>query len=582
MADRLTVYFEGRSTGVSLTAQHHLATGGEGAVYLKDGIVHKIYLDPAKALHNGVDKKFKLLQSMKHRGVSTPTDILRDKAGNFLGIAMPYVQGEPLCALFTTAGRDRSGFGSDQAIKVVDAMREVMQHAHDHRALMVDANELNWLVDGIQPVAIDTDSWQLPGFAATAIMPSIRDYQMDRTIGFTEGTDWFAWAIVTFQIWTGVHPYKGTHPAFGRGELEARMKANASIFDAGVRLPGAARDVQTIPLRLREWYAQTFSSTLRLAPPRAADSAIAHLAPLKLKSIHASNGSLRLDRIATLPGPVAASAHGFLVVRTPQALSLWDALAKSPERMAAMPEGWIDDLLIERCTVARLGHVRVAVHLDLVQGVLEALDLDSGATATLKTTASKLWQAHNRIFLLNSNDDRGLHEVDLVQLGDRLALGQKQRWAVNTLSTKFLRNVCVQDALGVFFVGVSTAAGFVQGAAPALKGYRIAEGFAPDEHNVWLTAIRLRDGESVRLRLALVAGKFELQDEVVSSTLALEAAMTSSGVGVLRDDDAILATKGKPSKIVQCPGLSPALRLFSMGPSIGAFEGGDLFRMSLV
>lgn len=582
MADRITVYLEGRPTGVVLTPQQHLATGGEGAVYLQNGAIYKVYLDPSKALKNGVDKKVAILQAMKHPGVAVPTGVLRDKAGQFLGITMPHVTGEPLCALFTTAGRDRSNFGTPQAIKVVDAMRDITQHAHDHKALMVDANELNWLIDGVKPVAIDTDSWQVPGYPATAIMPSIRDYQMDRSRGFTEETDWFAWAIVTFQIWTGIHPYKGTHPSFGRGELEARMKAMASVFDAGVRLPGAARDPQQIPARLKDWYAETFATTSRVAPPRATDSAIAPAAPRKLKSIHASTGNLRLEKILGLPGAIAATAHGFMVVRGLQGASLWDALTTPPAKVEAMPAAWIPELLHERCTLVRLGHARLAMHLDASTGLLTAMDLDNGTTTTLKTVGQKLWQAHNRVFVLADNDDRGLHEIDLARLGDRLVVGQKQRWAVNVLSTRFLRNVCVQDALGVFFVGVATANGFVQGAAPGLKGYRVAEGFAPDEHNVWLTATRIRDGESVRLRLALVAGRFEVQHEIVSNTLALEAAMTASGIGVLRDDDEILATKGKGSKTVTCRGLSPDLRLFSMGPAIGAFEGADLFRLSLV
>lgn len=582
MADRITVYFEGRTGGVTLNAQHHLATGGEGAVYLKNGVIHKIYLDPAKAVKNGVDKKIKLLQALKHPGVATPSDVLRDKNGAFLGIAMPFVKGEALCALFTAGGRDRASFGDKETTLVVDAMRAVTQHAHDHQALMVDANELNWLVDGINPVAIDTDSWQLPGFAASAIMPSIRDYQMVRAQGFTQGTDWFAWGVVSFQLWTGIHPYKGTHPDFGRGDLEGRMKAQASIFDKGVRLPGAVRDPAIIPARLRDWYVQTFSSSLRLAPPRASDSAVAPKSPLKIQSIHSSSSNIRLERLATLPGTIVASTNGFVVARTSQGLQLCDALATPVEPLSLMPAPWLAELLKERCTVMRLGHARVALHLDPHSGMLQALHLTDGKRATLKTMGQTLWQANNRAFVRVENDDRGLHEVDLMLLGDRLVLGQKQRWAVNALSTRFLRNVCVQDALGVFFVGVATADGFVQGAAPGLKGYRVAEGFAADEHNVWLTATRIRDGESVRLRLARVGDKFEVQDETVASNLSLEAAATSSGVGVLRQDDALLASKAKSSKSVQCPGLSCGLRLLSMGPSIGAFEGGDLFRMSLV
>lgn len=582
MTNQATVYMQGGSAGIVLTAQHHIATGGEGAVYLKNGVIYKIYLDPVKAQKNGVDKKVALLQKMKHPGVVTPTGVLVNKAGHFLGIAMPHASGEPLCALFTTAGRDRSGVGSAEAIQLVDAMRDITQHAHAHKALMVDANELNWLVNGVKPMAIDTDSWQLPGHPATAIMPSIRDYQMDRAKGFNEGTDWFAWAVVTFQIWTGIHPYKGTHPSFGRGNMEARMKAQASVFDVGVKLPGAARDPHQIPVRLKDWYAEIFATPLRGVPPRAADSTVARSMPRTLKSIHMAAGNLRLEKITRFPGKIIATTHGFVVVRTSQGAALWDAMLTPPAQVMGMPEKWIDDLLHERCAMVRLGHDRLAIHLDIASGELEAKNLDNGESSVLKTVGKKLWQAHNRAFVLMDNEDRGLHEIELTRLGDRLIMGQKQRWSVNVLSTRFLRNVCVQDAFGVFFVGVATESGFVQGATPGLKGYRVAEGFAPDEHNVWLTATRLCDGESVKLKLALLSGKFEIQSEIVTGTLALEAAMTNAGIGVLRDDDEIVATKGRNSKKAPSQGLSSDLRLFSMGPSIGAFEDQDLFRLSLV
>jgi hypothetical protein len=575
MAERITVIPEGGQP-VLLTPAEHLATGGEGAVYLKNDTVYKVYLDPSKAIAAGMERKVAALAAIRHAGIASPTGLLRDKHGAFLGLTLPRAKGEALCKLFTNTWRDANQFGLLETGKVVDAMRDITDAAHAGGALMVDANEMNWLVAGTQPTAIDVDSWQLPGFPATAIMPSIRDYA---TKGFSEGTDWFAWAVVTFQLWTGIHPYKGTHPDFARGALEERMRSRASVFDSRVRLPGAARPLTDIPPRLRDWYERTFATGERTAPPASSATAVTHQTAPKLRVRQTLSGALRMERLGHAGEKVLAAFNGFVIVRSQGQLVLWDTTARAAVPGASQEE--LAAVLKREAAVLRTASARVVVQLVAASSLLAVRSLDSGDLATLPSRASRLWQSGNRVFALVEGVANGLHELDVAELGTRLVLTVSRQWAASVLSTQFLRGVFVQDCMGAPFVGVLDGAGLLQGPAAELRDYRIAEGFAIDRHNVWLTGIRIRDGETVRVALAYKADRFVVEEVLVVSAIDIDAAATSAGVGVLREGDDLIVAKGPARKRLEKAGLSDAARLFSLGAGIGSFEDGEIVRVSL-
>ncbi|VTU42534.1 MULTISPECIES: hypothetical protein [unclassified Variovorax] len=574
MSERVTVYPEGGRSLV-LTGNDHLATGGEGSVYVKGDTAYKVYLEPAKAIRAGMERKVAALAAIKHPGIAAPQAILRDKNGLFIGLSLPKAPGEALYKAFTNSWRDTHQFGLTETAKVVEAMRGITIAAHDHQALMVDANEMNWLVHGLLPTAIDVDSWQLPGFPATAIMPSIRDYSQNE---FSEGSDWFAWAVVTFQLWTGIHPYKGTHPDFSRGALEERMRSRASLFDSKVRLPPAARLVAGIPPALRAWYELTFATGERSEPPSTFASTLATQTAPRLRVRQTLAGSLKLERLGHAGDKILAAFNGFVVARGPSGLVLWDALAKSP--VADVTEGELQEVLRHEAAIVRTAGYRVVLRLR--PGVsLSCRALGGPSGSNLPSTALRVWQSGNRVFALAPGVSNGLVEVDAAELGGRLVLAVRQQWPAAILSTSFFRGGFVQDCLGMPFVGVLEGDGVLQGPAEGLKGYKVAEGFGLDRSNVWLTAVRRVDGETVRLSLAFKAGRWAVEEVVVVATLGVDAAASSSGVGVLREEDALVVAKGAARKQIDRSGLAGELRLFSLGAGIGAFEDGEVMKLSL-
>ena len=108
---------------VMLRSQDHLATGGEGAVFQRAGMVYKLYLDPVAARARGMEEKIGLLAQLRHPCIVAPIDVLRDQQQALVGHYMSAAPGVPLIELCTNAWRSANGFGDDQAAQLVENMR---------------------------------------------------------------------------------------------------------------------------------------------------------------------------------------------------------------------------------------------------------------------------------------------------------------------------------------------------------------------------------------------------------------------------------------------------------------------------
>ncbi|MEX0918004.1 MAG: hypothetical protein WDZ93_02520 [Candidatus Paceibacterota bacterium] len=272
------VTLEGRGT-LTLRQSNFVTKGGEGAIYRNGDTIIKLYLDPKKMQRDAIADKIRTLAStLQHDGIVTPGGIVLDTNAMPIGFHMPFVAGEPLPRLFTNDSRAQFNLTDDDARTLAARMYDIVSYTHDRHALMVDANELNWIAElganGPQPRVIDVDSWAIGKWPAHVIMPSIRDWHSGT---FGPLTDWYAWGIVSFQVFTGVHPYKGKLDGYKPGEFERRMRENASVFLPEVRLNRAVRDFTCIPGPLLDWYQETFSSTTRTVPPSPAQSGAATL-----------------------------------------------------------------------------------------------------------------------------------------------------------------------------------------------------------------------------------------------------------------------------------------------------------------
>ena len=252
---------------VNLTDADYIAQGGQGVVYLKNNAIFKIYHDPKQLIPEDKMDELQVLDGLTN--VVIPSKSIYDPANNQrIGFGMRYIKDtEFLCKLFVANFKAQNKISPQMIVSLVKNMQETLIAIHQKGVIVGDYNEMNFLVDkGFSiPYYIDTDSYQTPSYKCNAIMDSVRDRTLPMG-DFTEFSDWYSWAIVTFQLYTGIHPYKGKHPNYKMNDLDGRMTDNISVFDKDVAVPKFV-NFTGIPKAHLEWYKKVFIDGERSIPP---------------------------------------------------------------------------------------------------------------------------------------------------------------------------------------------------------------------------------------------------------------------------------------------------------------------------
>lgn len=432
------VILEGRGR-VSLNPSDHIATGGEGSIYRKNDTVIKLYTDPHKMVRDGMPEKIKRLAACRHKFIVIPENIVRDSAQRPIGYYMSYVDGSPLSRVFTNDYRMRTHFDDRDANILVGHMRAVTQHAHKNHAIMVDANELNWLVVDNQvhapePRVIDVDAWAIDQWRAQVIMPSIRDWHVN---AFNELSDWFSWGIVTFQVYTGIHPYKGKLDGYAQQELEKRMKDNASVFKKDVRLNRAVRDFSCIPPVLQVWYEEEFAKGKRSIPPSPFDAG--KIIPTKGRVMHVqSTGGKDLlvfeklfestQSIARLFDAGAILLDNGDIIDSVRRRKICSTTAVHVA-VTACSDGW----LVTECERSMIS----CRYINYATFAPEHMPITIAATDVISMGS--------RTFVAG---ERGLTEIVLRDMGNKQMLGVGNTWPVSPQATRWFEGVGVEDVMG--------------------------------------------------------------------------------------------------------------------------------------
>jgi hypothetical protein len=449
----LNVILDGRGP-LTLRESNYVTSGGEGAVYRAGATIIKIYTDPAKMTRDGMADKVKALAGIHHPAIAAPAGLVTDEQRHPLGFHMPFVAGEPMPRIFTADFRARAGFDDANARALTADMRDATQCAHDNGAVMVDANEFNWIVDpaGFKPHVIDVDSWAIGRWPATVIMPSIRDW---RAKTFDHATDWFSWGIVAFQVFTGIHPYKGRLDGYRPGELEKRMRDNASVFAPGVRLPHSARDPSCIPGPLLDWFRAEFQDGARTMPPSPLDTKKVAAPAVVLRAVISSGQGLIHEKLFT---SIASSAVrvwpcGAVLLATGEVVDL-----DTKRRIGALksPDG----------EVLRAGSGWLLADWEAGRPAFSYAEHGLEADLNFGLSIRGFFRADDRLFVITESE---LVEVVFSNPG-RPVLTIGQRWGVRPNATRWFDGVAVQDVLGASFLIVPTKTGLVQARVKSLDG----------------------------------------------------------------------------------------------------------------
>ncbi|MBS1722432.1 MAG: hypothetical protein JSS66_05435 [Armatimonadetes bacterium] len=458
---------------ITLTDKDLKGSGGEGSVYIKGSKAYKIYFDQARVLPLG---KIQELGAIRHSRVLRPLEAMYDKAGALIGYAMEATPPDTyvLCQYFPTAFRSRMGLDNAFSNALVEDLRSGVQHVHNAQVLIVDLNEMNFLFATAQPLVyfIDVDSYQTPHFQATALMESVRDRHVRTVVKngncvpvFDQGSDWFSFAVVSFQIFTGIHPYKGKHPTLKT--MDERMVANVSVLSSDVRVPGAALPFSVIPPVYLDWYKRVFEKGERSAPPASTGGSVVMVKTVAL----AGGGRIRVFNVIDMQEQIADYYDGAVVA---------GGNVYSSHGRIVLPNV--------------LGEVRLAASADgpvaafVKDGLLHVADAETGETVA-DMTCDAMAVCDNRLVFKSGEY---LYSAELLRAGKNLFVKRQQVANVLPMGTQLFDGVAMQDLLGAQYATLVTNSGTHQVQLPELKQHRIVS--AKRERNV-LVVIAEHNGQ---------------------------------------------------------------------------------------
>lgn len=420
----MDVYQQGKK--VRLTQAEFKAQGGEGVVYVKDGTAYKLYADPAKMIPSA---KIAELSALTLPDILRPQDILTDARRAPVGYTMPSVSDAfVLCQTFPKAFREREGLTPDLALRLVRQLQDGVRHVHGQGILIVDLNEMNFLVDPqfAHVYFIDVDSYQTQTFGATALMESVRDRH---ATAWNEGTDWFSFAIVSFQMLTGIHPYKGKHPQLKT--LEERMSHNVSVLHPDVSVPAACLPFDVIPRGWRDWYHAVLDCGQRLPPPQGFSTVI--LLPTRPER-RIGSGQFEISRWRDFPEAVIAFLQGITLTTA--------GVYRSGDRCAAAEPGAKIGLTMPG------GH---AVKATLDGGQVRLFDLTRGQAIPAEIAGEQLMATEGRLYV---KCGAALREVAFLETPARLWSQARTVVAVLENATQLFEGVALQNLLGAWYASL--------------------------------------------------------------------------------------------------------------------------------
>lgn len=577
---------------VTLTQRNYVATGGQAAVYVKDGVAYKIYTDPKDVIP---DAKFRALAAIKDPAVIKPENLLLDERKQPVGYTMQAIADNfSLCQLFTRAFRERNGVTNDHIIGLASQLRTHVNNVHAADILVVDLNELNALVDKKykDTFLIDVDSYQTKGFPATVIMPSVRDYSV-HAADFSTLSDWYSYGILAFQLFIGSHPYKGTHAPSSTipkdQRMIHRMRHNISAFQPDVSLPQCCYGFDVIPANFRDWLRSVLQEGKRLPPPDPRDSGAVIIAAKISKTLVSTD-----DIVITLLGnledwtlvsydEVGGTPLMWLVTPT-EARAMKGQTSAGPVTLSLGRTLHSGRPIPGTTLVGHTPKLNRPVVFNLQGQHLAFLDLENKKQEALPFQAQEIAKSGDRFYIKN-----GPHilEIEFAEMPDKTIVTASAQVAdVPEQASHLYEGCCIANMLGSIFVSLfpKSKTGY-QVRMPALDGYKICE--AKFDGGV-LMVVGAKKGQYDRLVFRFDADYQTFDTRIVAdiALTALNFVTLDSGVCVcVNEEEKLEAFSAKKDargmKVVEDSVIGSNMRLIKAGGKVGFEREGKLYSMTL-
>ena len=559
----MKVLIHGSGT-VDLSNQDFVASGGEGSIYAKGSLAYKVYNDPTHMLPVGKITELGLIQDPN---VIKPEQVLLDQKGKTpIGYTMRYVSDViPLCQTFTPAFRDRNGIQHSTMLALVQKLQGLVDHVHAAKVLMVDLNEMNFLVSNVfdQVYAIDVDSYQTAHYPATAIMPSVRDWTVKHN-QFTEGSDWFSFACVSFQMFTGIHPYKGRHPSVSG--LDERMRQNISVFDPSVTTPKVVYPITVIPQGYRDWLKAVLQDGKRIHPPIDPSGGVILVTPV-FRNI-TSQDSLDIQVFKKY----AEEIVGYFEWGTQQvAIGCKNIFVNS--QPSSLPNAQVVVGSIPQTGTSVLGWLN--------QGKVHLWDATHSKTIPVDVQASGIMGYDGDIYVQSDNH---VLRLDLLEVGSQIIASTRIATNVMSRATKLFPGLVYQNMLGSCYLTVYHNHGSYQIRVPDLDGARIVD--AKHDHRVIMLNV-FRKGKYDRVVLEISSDYQTYQVRQTASDIQTIGLNFITLVNVVyacinEDEDLEISALGNPkTRVVKSSILGSDMHLVRVQGRVGFMKGDTVFTMRL-
>lgn len=223
----MIVVYDSNGKKYDISENKEISRGGEGKIMsLDNGYVAKLYFNKNNCID---DKKIYELSALDDNIFIKPISPLK---GDFNGYVMKELNSNeyyPLYSLFTPNFVNKHNLDNNYKKIIANKLINAVKNAHNNNIVIGDLNPFNILVNDFLDVKfIDVDSFETQSFKHNGkLLEDIRDYEYNGIV--SKNSDYFALAVILFNLFTYIHPYKGIHSKYGN-KLVDRMVNKCSII----------------------------------------------------------------------------------------------------------------------------------------------------------------------------------------------------------------------------------------------------------------------------------------------------------------------------------------------------------------
>jgi hypothetical protein len=537
---------------IKLNEKDYVASGGEAKIYVKDGFAYKIYHEDKTVLNTD---KIKELQKIQDKNVLTPKDILYLN-NDVVGYRMEYKdKTHPLCKLFTKSFKQKNNIDNEKVVNLIERMYKSIETIHNSNCLIVDLNEMNILISNRFkiPYFIDTDSYQTPSFKATAIMNSIRDFSV-KNQKWNEMSDWYSFGILTFQMFMGIHPYKGNHPNFKSNEWIKRMEMGISVFDKDAKLPPAFSNFDIIPKQYLKWFKDIFLNNARLKPPKIVDNYVIY----EKESLVDINADFNIDKINEYDSKISDCFNfvgtNYIVTQN----SIWRNTEKILDKDFKNKNVLIHSFDNEIYT------------FELEDEKLEIFN----KTTLVQTIASKRISRKDKIIMSLYNDK--LFKITIKKIGAKSFANIEMISNVMPNSSDLFEGVLIQDIVGKINMIMPIKDSIFIKNIEELNGYTILDAIAKENVCVVMTH---KNGKYYRFIFTINENSYTYEKEE-SDYHELNFEILN-GINILSLDEDLILFKGKNKRFIKRPPIDSSNKLYNLSNKLHYTCNKSLYKISL-